>query len=150
MQMDAEQRNQIYKKWKEEYESRLHKQKEFRSLQKWYYCAYAFILLFMAGAYLISCDYAKYGFTEAYNIYQYFIYTCPLCILILAIHELILYKKVPDPYEMEIDDYFIFLSHSDINNITKVLAMPRSEHAHIKDDSDKESSNCTLIGLLND
>lgn len=148
MQMDAEQRNQIYKKWKEEYELRLSKQQAFHSLQKWYLYAYAFILLFMAGAYLISCDYAKYGFTEAYNVYQYFIYTCPLCILILAIHELILSKRIPDPYKMEIGDYFIFLSHCDINHITKVLAIPRSEHSTTDDTLDQDNVNCTLIGLL--
>ncbi|WP_029201930.1 hypothetical protein [Oribacterium sp. NK2B42] len=155
LQINAEQRNQLYKKWKEEYKVRTDMHKEFHKIKKRYLFAYAFILLMMYGAYQISLNYEKFRFFEAYDLYQIFFTACPLFILLLAIHELVLYKSIPDPEKMEIDNFFVFLSYNEFSKTTKIMAMPLSEHFKLKNDPEaisktENSENCVIIGQVNE
>lgn len=149
--MQADQRNQIYKKWKEEYESRIKMHESFKKTHKNYIYAYSFIALFMYASYVISENYAKFGFDEAYLLYQQFMYACPMFILILALYELVIYKCIPDPNIIKIDDYYVFLSYADQNNITKVMAISTKEKLNIKELIGSETflDKCTIIAQLN-
>ncbi len=146
--MCAEERNHIYNKWKNEYNSRIERQTHFKDLHKSCIYAYAFILFFMVGAILISNEYTSYGFDEASAVYQLFIYSCPLFILVLAVFELIVYRLIPDPNMIEIDEYYVFLSHDDFDNFTKVLAISKNEHYTIRDirSDDTIKDKCIIIG----
>ncbi len=149
--MCAEERNQIYKKWKDEYQSRMERQIHFQSLHKNFLYGYALILIFMIGAILISNDYAQFDFDEAVYVYQIFINSCPLFILILAVYELIFYRLIPDPNMIEIDDYYVFLSHDEFTNLTKVMAISKNEHYKVRDilASDTIKDKCIIIGSCN-
>ncbi|ETP72788.1 hypothetical protein UYO_1205 [Lachnospiraceae bacterium JC7] len=149
--MCAEERNQIYKKWKDEYQSRIERHTHFKSLHKNFLYSYAFILIFMIGAALIADEYTQYGFDEASAVYQLFIYSCPLFILILAVYELIVYRLIPDPNMIEIDGYYVFLSHDDFDSFTKVLAISKNEHYNVKEirESTTIKDKCIIIGSCN-
>lgn len=149
--MCAEERNQIYKKWKNEYQSRIERHTHFKLIHKNFIYAYAFILIFMIGAFLIAEDYLKLGFNEASAIYDQFFYSCPLFILILAVYELIIYRLIPDPNMMEIDGYYVFLSHDDFDSFTKVLAISKKEHCNVKEirESTTIKDKCIIIGSCN-
>ena len=149
--MCAEERNRIYKKWKDEYHSRMERQTQFQKIHKSFLYTYAFIFIFMIGAVLISGEYAKFSFDEAVSVYQIFIYSCPAFILVLAVYELILYRLTPDPNMIEIDDYYVFLSHDEYTNLTKVMAISKNEHYNVKDilASDTIKDKCIIIGSCN-